>query len=265
MKASTLYSVTGPSGKVYFGITSRSIVQRWGSHCSQARHGHMTTLHRAIRKYGEAAFTIKALVVGHRDYIEDAERRIIAAFNSTSWKVGYNRAGGGVGCLGVKPSARAVAATIARSTGRKHTPEAVAKMQAWKKANPQRWSAERKAAYKATVTGRRHTPETKAKMSAAMRGLKRTPEGCANISASKIGLKRGPRGPMPDDIRAKVSAGRKGKGTGRRGPMSEDQKAKVSASRKGKGMGPRGPMSAEARAKMSASARACFALTRPAG
>ena len=83
------------------------------------------------------------------------------------------------------PEARAKIA--AAQTGKKHTPESIAKMSGKKR------SPEHKAKISAAKTGKKRSPETIAKMS----GKKRSPETIAKISAAMTGKKRGPNKKRP--------------------------------------------------------------------
>lgn len=49
------------NSKKYIGMTSRTLEERWNSHCSSARNGSKFRFHSAIRKYGEEAFVKEIL------------------------------------------------------------------------------------------------------------------------------------------------------------------------------------------------------------
>lgn len=93
----TIYCITNKvNNKKYIGMTSRSLKNRWNSHCSSARNDSPFRFHSAIRKYGEQSFTIEALYEGLS--IEDArkiEEQLIDKYNTTI--LGYNAKPGGCG------------------------------------------------------------------------------------------------------------------------------------------------------------------------
>lgn len=91
-----VYKHVFPNGKIYIGITSRSLNQRW-----QHGKGYSGYVRKAIDKYGWD--NIKHFVlVG--DFTEDEaklkERQLIAKYNSNNPEFGYNLTQGGDGTLG---------------------------------------------------------------------------------------------------------------------------------------------------------------------
>lgn len=95
-----LYLVTCiPTGKIYVGITSNGIRQRWNSHKAQARAGNPTKLSRCIRKYGEDAFVIEH-IASCRSFSDllRSEQAVIAQFDSK--RHGLNSTIGGDGVRG---------------------------------------------------------------------------------------------------------------------------------------------------------------------
>lgn len=97
----TLYEIVNSvNGKRYYGITSRPMMRRFREHLSDARcmKGKMP-LHKAIRKYGEAAFSVSVMTVTE-DWAAlcKAEIEMIAAAPVGSL---YNVTTGGEGILGV--------------------------------------------------------------------------------------------------------------------------------------------------------------------
>lgn len=97
----TLYEVVNSvNGKRYYGITSRPLMHRFREHLSDARcmKGKMP-LHKAIRKYGESAFSVSAVAVADDwDALCKAEIEAIAAAPAGSL---YNVTTGGEGILGI--------------------------------------------------------------------------------------------------------------------------------------------------------------------
>jgi len=94
-----IYLVTNTrNGKRYVGATTVSIPKRWARHCASAGRGDGFALHRAIRKYGESAFTIGLLeeVPGTLLDLNLAEIRHIAVADCMA-PLGYNLTSGGQG------------------------------------------------------------------------------------------------------------------------------------------------------------------------
>lgn len=86
------------NGKQYVGQTRRSVARRWSQHLFNARSGSRSALHRAIAKYGRAAFSISevAAVVGHRQDLLTVERQVILQWGTVAPN-GYNLSEGGEG------------------------------------------------------------------------------------------------------------------------------------------------------------------------
>jgi hypothetical protein len=103
MKDGTIYLVENAiNGKRYVGKTHQNPTTRWRAHCSEAKHGSPLYLHRAIRKYGEAAFTVSTLATG-LSAVEAVAMEIwwVTAFSTfTSRGAGYNMTRGGEGTTG---------------------------------------------------------------------------------------------------------------------------------------------------------------------
>jgi hypothetical protein len=160
-----IYSLTFSNGKKYIGMTSEALYRRISIHRRDAKHKDLL-IYRAWRKYGEPE--VKTLAYLEKHMLRETERKAIAAFN-TMVPNGYNLVaggeGGGVGpetslkmslarrgkpksesfirklslrmqgnsyMLGKKQSAEHVLKRI--KSGWNHTPEALAKMSALKKA-----------------------------------------------------------------------------------------------------------------------------------
>ncbi len=92
-----VYCVTNTvNGKKYIGMTSRTLEERWKSHCSSARNGSDFRFHSAIRKYGEEVFTKEILY----DNLNIEECRTIEEQTIVEYKTityGYNAKPGGCG------------------------------------------------------------------------------------------------------------------------------------------------------------------------
>lgn len=194
-----LYVIEFPNGKLYFGITNRTIKQRWSGHLTAARRGIKRPICAALLRYPEA--TIRALVVGERGYISDLEARAIAAYATTNREFGYNVGMGGDfnPMLGNTHSEDAREKIGAASRARVRTAESNAKTSAALKGRP--ISPERRTAISVATKAVMTTPEMRAKVSAAQTGVRRSPprqpkvlsaEHRQNIGKSGKGLKRSP-------------------------------------------------------------------------
>ena len=91
-----LYIHKFPNGKVYVGITSQDVDERW-------RHGEgykNQLVYRAILKYGWDAISHQVLLSGMtKEEAELKEMEFISAFKSNNPEYGYNVANGG-NCYG---------------------------------------------------------------------------------------------------------------------------------------------------------------------
>jgi hypothetical protein len=92
-----VYCITNTlNNKKYIGMTSRSLEERWKSHCSAARNGSTFKFHLAIRKYGEDVFTKEILF----DDLNIEDCRLIEEQTICEYKTqaqGYNAKPGGCG------------------------------------------------------------------------------------------------------------------------------------------------------------------------
>lgn len=88
-----VYKHTSPSGKVYIGITCQKIEKRWKN---GKGYELCTAFNRAIKKYGWE--NIKHEIVYRnldKEKALEIEQRLIAEFDSTNPKHGYNLTSGG--------------------------------------------------------------------------------------------------------------------------------------------------------------------------
>lgn len=89
-----VYKHTGPTGKIYIGITKRKPEKRWN-------HGNgyesNVYFYRAIQKFGWENFKHEIVADGlDRDEACEMERRLIAEYDSTNPEKGYNIEAGGI-------------------------------------------------------------------------------------------------------------------------------------------------------------------------
>ena len=152
-----IYVVTcAANGKRYVGYTSKTAEQRFAQHLLNARWKCITALYHAIRKYGDAAFSVQEMFVceGHAAACE-AERRFIAEMG-TVLPLGYNMTLGGDGV----PLPR----------------ERIDEINAKKRGSPRSEKQEAASARRKGVTA---SEETRAKLSAARKGKAQNPDWVA--------------------------------------------------------------------------------------
>ena len=92
-----IYCITNTiNGKKYIGQTVKTIGERWNGHKTQARCGAETCLHRAMRKYGFAVFTVEIICEAlSREELDALEWSHIASSESDNRLKGYNMVPGG--------------------------------------------------------------------------------------------------------------------------------------------------------------------------
>lgn len=97
-----IYLAKSPSGKMYIGLTSRTLKRRVQDHYSSARTGSHYTFHKALRKYDKKV-KFRVLNSGLTlDEAKDLEVGYIALFNTL--RKGYNDSSGGESRYGIKHS-----------------------------------------------------------------------------------------------------------------------------------------------------------------
>lgn len=104
------------NGKRYIGVTSQRLCQRKAKHIGNARRGieRKMPIVRAIRKYGEDMLRFVVLkTCADYDEAKREEIRLIAAL-----KPKYNRAPGGAGYVGYRPTPEAIEKIRKANTGR---------------------------------------------------------------------------------------------------------------------------------------------------
>ena len=89
----TVYKHTTPSGKVYVGITSKEVNERWLNGRGYQRNEHFWS---AIKKYGWDNISHEILEVNlTREQAGEAEKRYIEMFQAADQSKGYNLTFGG--------------------------------------------------------------------------------------------------------------------------------------------------------------------------
>lgn len=98
----TVYRLTSPSEKVYIGITSRPVKQRWNNGIGYKR---CPAMNNAIKKYGWENFKKEILLENTTESEAKAlETMLIKLHRSNDSRFGYNRTEGGDGTTGYCPS-----------------------------------------------------------------------------------------------------------------------------------------------------------------
>ena len=91
----TVYKLTDPDGKVYIGVTGKTVEERWNKGRGYSRG---TPIREAIRKYGWESFQHEILCEKlTRDGAEKLEKAFITYYDSSDPEKGYNRFLGGLG------------------------------------------------------------------------------------------------------------------------------------------------------------------------
>lgn len=204
--------VNTTNNKAYVGITKNPAL-RLKAHIGASKRGSETPLHRAIRRYGLSAFTIRLLASASSwSNLLKVERFLICQFDSFLYEGhGYNLTRGGEGVLGHRHtvSVRARMAETARRQvvseetraklrGRKPTPETLAKIAAVRSGIP--CSEQTKAKIREKLTGRKITSEQRARMLQAIA----QPDNLARRKERQLGVK------LSDETRAKMAAAKRG-------------------------------------------------------
>jgi group I intron endonuclease len=151
-----LYRITcSENGKAYIGYSSKSAEDRFKAHLLNARWKRKTALYNAIRRYGEAAFSVETILrcETHTEACEH-EIRLIAEICSLI-PLGYNMTRGGDG----------VPLTEAQRDAANAKKRGVC--------SPKQLAANRRR------KGQKASEETRAKLSAIRKGRKQSPEQIA--------------------------------------------------------------------------------------
>lgn len=143
-----LYRLAFPNGKIYIGITSRTVKKRFSEHCGKAaRSTDNFLLHSAIRKYGKDNILVETLASARWDEIKLMEVAAIADQNTRA-PFGYNLTDGGDGTKGIVFGEETREMMRANNIGKK-------------------LSAETKVKIGVALVGRIFTKESRAKLSSS--------------------------------------------------------------------------------------------------
>lgn len=168
----SVYLATSPSGKVYIGITGRTLDVRKVEHRYLARAGKNRHFAAALRKYGSAmTWVVLEDGIATLDEANERERHYVAIYHSSDRAHGYNLTEGGDG---VVASAETRAKMSASAKTRGVSEKQLANL---KKGRGEIWK------------GRRHSTESRERMSAAHVGCVVSEKTRAKMSDAHKGQK----------------------------------------------------------------------------
>lgn len=221
-KVGYVYLVTNHvNGKRYVGLTKTTLRKRWWAHTGIARRGGKTLMAYAIRKYGEASFTIQVLEeVEDVALLPDRERAWIKELNTFAPN-GYNLTSGGDGLHDYVPTAETIAKMLSSRQGYHHSEETKRKISAANKGKCRHpISATQREQVSITHKGRERSPEYREKIRQTLMGHSVSEETREKIRLAQTGKKRGH---YSEEHRAKIGAAHKGRA------MSEQSRAKINS------------------------------------
>ena len=151
-------------GKVYVGITSRSLAHRWNEHLYASRQRpRRQTISAAIAKHGASNFQMEPICSALSwGAICESERELILQYDCLAPR-GYNLRSGGEGSFGCTRSAESIERSAAKHRGKPCHPNTIAAARA-RRGVPK--PAGHGSKVSAALKGRSRTDETKAKIRA---------------------------------------------------------------------------------------------------
>jgi Pseudomonas phage homing endonuclease len=180
------------SGKRYVGIAKSTAEKRFKRHCAEARQGSRLLIHKAIRKYGRTAFSIRVLATADTwEHAKRLERQLIVE-QDTFMPVGYNMTLGGEGTVGYRHRDDARAAMSRGHLGKVMSDE-----------SRQRMSEAKKGLLKSLDTRVNMALAQQARVAAMSQEERQQIE-------DRLAVIR-PTGPLSDGHKAKISATTKGR------------------------------------------------------
>ena len=188
METNLVYVATNKlNGKQYVGLTQRTLAQRWCEHTGIARRYPKSYFHRAIAKYGVAAFDVQHVASATTvEYLADLERLVIADVQPE-----YNQTNGGELTVGKKYTPEIVARIAAKNRGKKRTAESRdrnrVQKQAWWDAHPE--DKPKMAAALAVARGKVDKVKRVEAVRATNKGRPLSAEHRAKVSRGHIGIR----------------------------------------------------------------------------
>jgi hypothetical protein len=98
----SLYQISAPDGRSYFGVTKQALRRRFMRHART-----QSPIGKAIRYFALTPAAMQRRAIGNGEYIRDLERKAIATF-CTRWPQGFNISEGGWGGRDPLPVTRAL-------------------------------------------------------------------------------------------------------------------------------------------------------------
>lgn len=182
MKMFTVYKHTCPNGKVYIGITSLPLTQRWSN-----GYKHNSHFYNAILKYGWDDIKHEILYSDlTKEEACEKEIELIKLYNSNDRSFGYNLSAGGESHSGCIASLDLRKKLSEAHKGKKQSEETKKKRADSMKGKHWKCSDEARQNMSRGAKGRKHSEETKRKMSEAHKGRKNSKEHNENIKKSWI-------------------------------------------------------------------------------
>jgi group I intron endonuclease len=209
------------NGKPYVG-QAKVMWQRWKAHCTAARRDCPLPIHRALRKYGDDAFSLQVIEcdVPTKERLDELETAWIFLMDSKAPN-GYNLTNGGEGSAGCPVSEL----TRQKHRDHRHSPKARKKIS---EANSRReWTTEslrRASEVRKGKPGNPCSEESRQKISNAKKGYKHSRATCRKISLAKKGQGLGKH--PSEETRQKLCAAQ------HHHPVSDATRRKISCANK---------------------------------
>jgi len=191
------------NGKLYVGMSTKSLAERCAEHIGSARWNSRTVFHCAIRKYGPESFTFRVidsasslaeLKVKEKLWIKKLNCRVPSGYNLTDGGDGVVnppfevRERNRLAHLGKKASEETKRKMSLSQTGRKMPPGFAEKMRLLNTGKKHSLETRRKLSLVQRSRKRKpHSAETRAKIAAAHKGMRHSQEVLERISAKLRG------------------------------------------------------------------------------